>query len=119
MIRVVWGGGREVCWSSVDAEGGCGEAGGRHISQLPGLELPPDFVPEPLQCDRQGPFPYVVSLRDGSNRHFCGGVVISQNTVATAASCLGRPASDIILAIGGFDVSNPVEVSQWMLIGRG
>lgn len=82
-------------------------AGGRHLTQHPEKG---QFQFPGLKCDSQGPFPYSVSLRDESNQHFCGGVLISSTTVATAASCLSRGVSAITLYIGGFDIFSPVEV---------
>lgn len=45
-----------------------------------------------------GEFPYIVSLTDGST--FCGGVLISANTVLTAGHCAGMSQSSLRVRAG-------------------
>nr|CAD7456465.1 unnamed protein product [Timema tahoe] len=52
----------------------------------------------------QGQFPYQVSLRLSGSSHFCGGVIINQRTVLTAAHCLqGVRTSDLRVIAGTID----------------
>lgn len=47
-----------------------------------------------------GEFPYIVSLSEGGS-HFCGGVLINANTVATAGHCsYGTSASSVRVRAG-------------------
>lgn len=88
--------------------------GYRHLSQRQGRSVPSDFVFPKLTCDKSGPFPYVVSLRTTGNRHYCGGVLVSPNAVATAASCVDVDPYPTIY-IGGFDIHSPIEIKNTLM----
>ncbi|KAJ9590907.1 hypothetical protein L9F63_016064, partial [Diploptera punctata] len=48
-----------------------------------------------------GEFPYIVSLRSSANSHFCGGSIISNYYIITAAHCVtGRTAANTIVVAG-------------------
>ena len=48
-----------------------------------------------------GQFPYQVSLRNSANTHFCGGSIIHQNWIITAAHCSdNRIAANIFACVG-------------------
>lgn len=49
----------------------------------------------------EGQFPYQVSLRSAANAHFCGGSVINNNWVLSAAHCtVGRTTANTIVVAG-------------------
>ncbi|XP_019548753.3 chymotrypsin-2-like [Aedes albopictus] len=49
----------------------------------------------------EGQFPYQVSLRSAANAHFCGGSIINNNWVLSAAHCtVGRTTANTIVVAG-------------------
>ena len=54
-----------------------------------------------------GAYPYQISLRRRGG-HICGGTIIDENTIITAAHCLGRDASDYSIVAGGQSDSDTV-----------
>lgn len=48
-----------------------------------------------------GEFPYQVSLRTAANFHFCGGAIISDTWVITAAHCIINRAQNSVRVIVG------------------
>lgn len=50
-----------------------------------------------------GSFPFQVSLRHTNNTHFCGGTLISERWVLTAASCVYNKLPNQLLIIVGAD----------------
>ncbi|MFF0752854.1 serine protease [Streptomyces sp. NPDC004267] len=44
--------------------------------------------------------PYMASLRDGNRQQFCGGVILDDRTVLTAAHCLERQSPSSALSVG-------------------
>jgi len=84
--------------------------------------LPEDFVFPPFTCDFTGQFPYIVSVRDGTEEkeHLCGGVVIADNAVLTAAHCVDRRSSNRAaisprLHIGGSNTDEPIEKRETLV----
>ena len=64
-------------------------------------------------CDFQGPFPYTASLRDANGDYRCGAVLIRDDVVLTAASCVvtqaGEPVALSEVYLGGFEREMPIE----------
>ncbi|XP_033230960.1 chymotrypsin-2-like [Belonocnema kinseyi] len=57
---------------------------------------------------KSGEIPYQVSLQTTYNFHFCGGSVLNENYVITAAHCVvGQIASGIKVVAGTLKLSNP------------
>uniref|UniRef100_A0A182WQU8 Peptidase S1 domain-containing protein n=1 Tax=Anopheles minimus TaxID=112268 RepID=A0A182WQU8_9DIPT len=55
---------------------------------------------------RDGDFPYQASFRTEDGMHICGGAVLNQQWVVTAASCMsGRTTSDTRVVVGAYRLS--------------
>lgn len=57
-----------------------------------------------------GDFPYIVSLQEGGS-HFCGGSLLNENTVVTAAHCSTGASPGSVSVRAGSLVSSPDSVS--------
>nr|XP_033798739.1 chymotrypsin-like protease CTRL-1 [Geotrypetes seraphini] len=64
-----------------------------------------------------GSWPWQVSLQDGNNFHFCGGSLINQNWVVTAAHCSVSPSRHRVV-LGEYDRSSSSEQVQVKTISR-
>ncbi|NXF98606.1 CTRL protease, partial [Eubucco bourcierii] len=56
-----------------------------------------------------GSWPWQVSLQSSSGSHFCGGSLINEYWVVTAAHCNFNPYSHVVV-LGEYDLSNPYGV---------
>ncbi|CAG0918487.1 unnamed protein product [Notodromas monacha] len=57
-----------------------------------------------------GEFPFLVSLKYGGVRHFCGGSLISAQWILTAAHCVSGPAAEFLsVVLGEYDMQNDTE----------
>lgn len=55
-----------------------------------------------------GQFPYIVSIRNLNNFHFCGGTIISSRFVVSAAHCFESTttARNTVIVVGAHHISN-------------
>ncbi|XP_046463038.1 chymotrypsinogen A-like [Daphnia pulex] len=55
-----------------------------------------------------GQFPYVVSITDENNRHFCGGFIYNDRWIVTTASCVdGKTIYQLKVVVGQVSAINP------------
>ncbi|KYM95215.1 Chymotrypsin-2, partial [Cyphomyrmex costatus] len=62
-----------------------------------------------------GKYPYQVSLKDAvTGKHFCGGAIVSQKYVITAAHCLDTyDSTDILVDVGSTRLYCPVDIQRY------
>ncbi|RLU26778.1 hypothetical protein DMN91_000575 [Ooceraea biroi] len=82
--------------------------------ELESLELEPALDPRIVggRNAKPGEIPYQVSLQTiSSGHHFCGGVILNQNYVLTAAHCVsGKNVSLISATVGTTNLTRPYKV---------
>uniref|UniRef100_UPI00398E5E17 chymotrypsin-like protease CTRL-1 n=1 Tax=Pristiophorus japonicus TaxID=55135 RepID=UPI00398E5E17 len=69
------------------------------------------------QYAKPGSWPWQVSLQDSYGRHFCGGSLINQNWVVTAAHCNFNPGYHRVV-LGEFDMYSSTEPVQIKSVSR-
>ncbi|NP_001378893.1 chymotrypsinogen B precursor [Pan troglodytes] len=97
------------CWALLGTTFGCGVPAIHPVlSGLSRIVNGEDAVP--------GSWPWQVSLQDKTGFHFCGGSLISEDWVVTAAHC-GVRTSDVVVA-GEFDQGSDEENIQVLKIAK-
>ncbi|GAA2662307.1 MULTISPECIES: serine protease [Actinosynnema] len=80
---------------------------------LTGVAVAPPAGADPrivggVVVDAPNAYPWVVALADPVGRQFCGGAIVSQYQVVTAAHCVnGLTGRDVLVVAGRLDVTRP------------
>ena len=100
----------------------------------PGFEVGSDVITPGLSCSastgnsrivggdisKKGSWPWLVSLFDDNDQsHYCGGTILSNTRILTAAHCVKEHADegfDVIISIGNWDYNNPDEAGEFKVV---